>query len=480
MITNYKKSSLMAKTKWNNVLMNFKFVETGFKPVSTSTCRRKAFLSLLLVALFLFSSPSIYGANADTLNEDDLFSDSNMVIETKEIVDDSVVKEINKSSISLSGSIYNHNYYSTMRDDYILKNPYSNNDGEYTGSITANLLLDMRYKNGIKGFVNADTIYYFRGINRIGETDKEYTDQALREYFFDFNVEEKVYFRLGRQYLKWGRNFWNPTDLINVDKKDFLDPNKNLQGTRGIKVHMPFGTKYNIYGFINLEEHDHFRDLSWALKYEFLVGDTEMAFSGWYKKGFKPVFGYDFSTRLFHVDWQGEVSISRGENQDSLISVMDNLGTIHYSTIRREDNWSPKASLGFSRSYTVMDVNDRLTIRGEFFYNKAGYNNNVFNNTASLYSLLSYGLYEPNHVSRYYGAIFLNLNRFIVSDASLNFNVISNLIDGSGIIYSSFIYNLKYDFTINLTMSATFGDGKDEYTFSGNNKTIGLEFRYNF
>ena len=97
----------------------------------------------------------------------------------------------------------------------------------------------MRYKDGIKGFINSDFIYYFRGFYEPGESDKTFTEVALREIFFDFNLSRKVYFRVGRQYLRWGRNyFWNPTDLINVDKKDFLDPNKNLQGTKGIRISM--------------------------------------------------------------------------------------------------------------------------------------------------------------------------------------------------------------------------------------------------
>lgn len=439
-------------------------------------------LNLFLLTALLISIPTHVHASADDiLNEDDLFSDSEMIVETQEMVDDSVTTETDKSSISLTGSIYNNNYYSTLRDDYILYSPYLDNDGEYTGRLTANLLLDMRYRDGIKGFVNSDFIYYFKGIYESGETDKTYTDAALREYFVDFNLKRKIYFRLGKQYLKWGRNFfWNPTDLINVDRKDFLDPDKNLEGTRGVKIHMPFGTKYNIYGFINLEDHDHFRDISYALKFEFLVGDTEMAFSGNYKKGFNPVFGYDFSTRLFRIDWQGEMSVSRGENQDSLVPVSDGMGNIFYTTTRREDKWFPKASLGFSRTYDLMEIKDRVTIRGEFFYNRAGYGYNVFDDAASLVYLLFYDLYEPNYVSRYYASFFTTINRFIVSDASFSLNVMSNLTDGSGIIYSSLSYTIKYDFIINLTMAATFGDGRDEYTFTGSDKTIGLEFRYNF
>jgi hypothetical protein len=441
---------------------------------------RNTFFHSILIVSLLSCSSSLYGTD-DIINEDDIFYNSTSVVETQKLVDESIVKETNKPSVALSGSLYNRNYYSTMRDDYILNNPYMDNGGEYTGSLTSNLLLDMRYRDGIKGFVNSDFIYYFKGIYDPGKADKTYTDVALREYFIDFNLNNKIYFRLGKQYLKWGPNFfWNPTDLINVDRKDFLDPDKNLEGTRGVKIHMPFGTKYNVYGFINLEDHEHFRDISYALKFEFLVGDTEMAFSGNYKKGFNPVFGYDFSTRFLHIDWRGEMSISRGDNQDSLLPVEDGMGDITYTTTREDGKWIPKASLGFSKSFELLDVNDRVTLTGEFYYNRSGYSYNVFNNQESALSLLYFGLYEPYNVSRYYGAVFSSIKKFIFINASFNFNVISNLTDGSGSIYSSLSFVFKYDFLINLIVASNFGDGRDEYTFAGNDKTIGLEFRYIF
>lgn len=445
------------------------------------THRKNIFFTLLSLVFFLICSSPLYSDEPDAINEDDLFSDSGTFVDMKEVVDDSVISETEKTSVSLSGSIYNSNYYATVRDNYILYNPGRDNDGEYTGSLTSNLLVDMRFKDGIKGFINSDFIYYFRGIYEPGKSDKTYADPALREIFFDFNLNKKVYFRIGRQYLKWGRNyFWNPTDLINADKKDFLDPDKNLQGTGGVKFHIPFGTKYNIYGFVNLDDLDHFRDISWTAKFEFLAGSTEMAFSGWYKEGFKPVFGYDFSTRFLRIDWRGEMSISRSDNHVSLLQATDDIGNSYYTTAREHGKWFPKASLGFSKSYDLLDINDRVSVTGELFYNRSGYRYNVFNTPESALSLLYFGLYEPDHVSRYYGAFFTGVNRFILSDMTFNLNIISSLTDGSGIIYSSLSYNLKYDFFINLTMSSTFGSGHDEYTFTGNDKTIGMEFRYNF
>ena len=435
--------------------------------------KRLIFVPIFFLTLFVSFPVSVQGTDDQIFNEDDLFSDSDIIVYAEEMTEESIASEADKPGFSISGRLYNTNLYSTRRDAYILRNPDIEDDDIYVGDLTANVLLEARYKWGIKAFTNTDIIYSY------GDFDE--FDQFLREVFFDFNINRAVYVRVGKQYLQWGRNFfWNPSDLINVEKQDFLDPDKNLEGTRGIKIHIPFGTKYNIYAFANLEEAGSFEDVAWSGKFEFLVGDTEMAFSGWYQKGFEPVFAYDFSTRFFRMDIQGEISISHGENQDSLLRVTDDVGNVSYTTTRIEDKWIPKASIGFMKSFDLFDINDRLSIRGEFYYNHAGYSYNVFEDQQSLLTLLGSGLYELNHVSKYYAALFMGIQRVILTEASLNINILSNLIDGSSIIYSSFTYNPWYDFFIDLTASFTVGDGRDEYTFSGSDKRFGLEFRYKF
>ena len=148
----------------------------------------------------------------EIFSEDDLFSDSDIVVDAKEITDESVTSEADKPGFSISGLLYNTNNYSTRRDEYILKNPDVDDEDIFVGDLTANILLEARYKWGIKAFANTDIIYTY------GDFDD--SDQFLREVFFDFNIKRKIYFRLGKQYLQWGRNyFWNPTDLINVEKQ---------------------------------------------------------------------------------------------------------------------------------------------------------------------------------------------------------------------------------------------------------------------
>jgi hypothetical protein len=128
----------------------------------------------------------------------------------------------------------------------------------------------------------------------------------------------------------------------------------------------------------------------------------------------------------------------------------------------------------------LLDIKDRVIIRGEFYYNHAGYSYNVFEAQQSCLTLLEAGLFEPNHVSRYYASFFTTIQRCILSDAVFSLNAISNLADGSGTVYTAFSYTPWYDFSIDFSASFAVGDGKDEYTFMGNDKMFGLEFRYNF
>ena len=76
--------------------------------------------------------------------------------------------------------------------------------------------------------------------------------------------------------------------------------------------------------------------------------------------------------------------------------------------------------------------------------------------------------------------IMEQFQQFIIPESTINMNVISNLIDNSGLIYSSLRYNPWFDFSVELSVSLPFGNGRDEYTFSGRDITLGIELRYNF
>ncbi len=344
--------------------------------------------------------------------------------------------------------------------------------------IVSNSFFDVRMKNDIKAFANVETTY---------QSQTKTTTFVLRELFFDFNLDRRVYLRTGKQVLQWGRcTLWNPTDLINVEKKPFVRKIGYREGAYGLKLTAPFGAKKNLYGFLDTGNAQTSDNLGGAMKYEFMAGDTEMAFSGWSKNSYNPMLGYDFSTRVGYVDILGEASISKGENVNK-IRLDQGLLDIY----RNNSDWDPRASINFSKGFRLGNFNDRLTVSTEFFYNSLGYDENLFSdktayalktpiiapnglggvttiNSASKKDfLLANNLYDPNYLSRYYGALFTTITRFIITDMTFSANYIRNFNDGSGVISSGVLYTNIYDLSAGLLVNTTVGPDNSEYTFPG-------------
>ena len=356
---------------------------------------------------------------------------------------------------------------------------YSSSTGNpFNSYIVGNLMLDARLKNGVKAFANMETAY---------QSKTRETTSVLREAFLDFNLNRRVYFRTGKQVLQWGRCYlWNPTDLINIEKKTFVCKIGYRDGAYGVKFHMPFGTDYNIYGFLDTGSAPEDRDLGGALKFELLTGKTEMAFSGWAKRNRRPVFGYDLSSRLGDVDVAGEVSVAR---RDNTRFIRDNGGTLE--TYRSNDEWVTKAAVNFSEGFRLGNFNDRLTVATEFFYNQHGYTKSPFQDggaygfsgpLALFYPmggtkkefLLGSGLYEPNYMARYYGAVFTSVGRFITTDMTLNMNYVRNLNDQSGVLSTGVTYKNLNDFSAGCLVNAYLGPANREYTLSGARLSVQL------
>lgn len=408
---------------------------------------------ILSFSLLLFSV-----VQAAEVNENDMFSSPDMV--TEQIPQSKEAAPAQKKTIGFSGEIT-----SAMVD--VVSSTGAKNS-LYTYSV-ANIFLDVRLQNDVKAFVNLETTYL---------SQRKATEVALRELFFDFNYARRIYFRTGKQVLQWGRCYlWNPTDLINIEKKPFVRKIGYREGAYGMKFHAPFGTKYNIYGFVDTGNASYEEDIGGALKFEFLLGGTEMAFSGWAKNNYNGVFGYDVSSRIGDVDIAGEASASYGDNTSH---VRERSGVL--DIYKKTDEWIPRASINLSKGFRVGNFNDRLTVTSEFFYNHTGYEDDIFGDKA-VYAfstpvglaasgtkreyLLGNGLYEPNYSSKYYGAIFLSLGRFITEDLTLNANYIRNCNDGSGILSSGVTYKTLYDLSAGLLVNSYIGPRDAEYTYSG-------------
>lgn len=355
----------------------------------------------------------------------------------------------------------------------------------YTYTVS-DVFLDARLPQDAKVFADLEAVYL---------SQNQITQVALQELFFDFNFSRAIYFRTGKQVLQWGRCYlWNPTDLINIEKPHFIPKIGTREGAYGLKMHVPFGTTVNLYSFIdtgNVMDTEH---TAAAVKAEFLLGNFEIAFSGWGKKGYHPVWGTDFSTRLLGLDTLGEVAVSQSEIQPRAQVEGGRL------VLRTSDqSWVPKVSLNFSRSFTPGNFKDQLTVMVEGYYDRAGYAGDVLADAtdypfaqpvAGQAGVTTHGtfqdfitlnhLYQPNYFSRAYVALFITYTQFLLTDMVLNANYIRNMVDGSGQASLGVTYTQLNSFTTGALAVFNLGGPDREYTFSDERGmlqlTLGISF----
>ncbi|MBN1798949.1 MAG: hypothetical protein JW822_10245 [Spirochaetales bacterium] len=432
---------------------------------------------VFFTCLFVFLAGALFAQTPDdsgVITDDDPFSDSSDIIVPKEDVeDDAVTEQLEKESVTLTGEIQGQFGYYFNRDFFSDQPEFD--DNMYKTLLGADLMLDVRLRKGFKAFANLSVGYVpqglpvthnYTGVGPGGAGDfflSEDSDLALilKEIFMDMNIGNLIYFRLGKQVLVWGRGyFWNPTDLLNRDKKNIADMEERREGIYGLKVQIPFGTALTLYGFIDATGAEDISDFAFAGKAEFTVGNVEMGLSAWGKKNDVPVFGFDISTSLLDVDIWAEASLSYGDN----VTKMNTDGSLY----RIEEELVPRVCVGLRKYFDFLDVADRIMLMGEFYYNYAGYDENMFEELSTVnLEVFKGAYYDTNNYGQYYAALFFSLSRFLVTDMSLNITVLGNFSDLSATVFAGVSYTPVYDFTLTFDLIGFVGDEDREYTYSG-------------
>jgi len=429
---------------------------------------------------------------------DDLFREDDVIVENTN-VQSSFITNIEKEAVSLSGSFRFRGLYNFNKE--FIKGSTNWSVNSVSADMEANVLFDIRLKSGLKAFASLyadyspigkeDTHYYTSYqttpsniiTNTAPYVETNNTTFSIKEIFMDMNINRVVYFRVGKQVLQWGRcYFWNPTDLLNIEKRQFSDLNAYREGTFALKTHIPFGTFFNIYGVINANDIKNINESAVAAKAECLLGTTEISFSTWAKKDFFPVFGFDFISFIFDTTIRGEISVSYGDNKSYLKTDILTNGIIqtNFSTTRITNEWIPRISVGFTKRFDFLDVDDRISISGEFFYNPYGYKENILKEEDQRLFLLANNLFELNYNYQYYFAFFTSFSKFIVSEITLSVNAIGNFNDNSWQITGGITYEPVDYFTFEFNLSSCIGEDNSEYTFQGNSLSVESIFTMKF
>ena len=221
----------------------------------------------------------------DTINEDQMFSGGDTVVSQDQVVNDNTGNELQEKHLGFSGQID-----AQMGNTHYAWSPGNPERDVVQDLVTGDFFTDIRLKKGIKAFLSVE-------VNDPPLDSSQSQNTTIEEFFVDTNLNNKVYFRIGKQYLKWGQGyFWTPTDFIDTARKNFFNMDQVMPGTSGAKIQIPFGVKQNLYFFVGGDNGQTVNDdLSFSGKYEFLVKNTEMSFSASVLKARSPIYGFEIN-----------------------------------------------------------------------------------------------------------------------------------------------------------------------------------------
>jgi len=420
---------------------------------------RKSLFSFFLLAASWIAAQEI------ATDEGALFADSSQMVDSASMVrtDTASAPGAEKKSVGISGNIL------ALMQGGLMRSYFETPDvaqSSTSGLAVGNAALDVRLLRGYKAY--ADLEWMHSGSASAGTG----ASWRVPEMFLDVNIAHKAYFRAGKQVLQWGRGyFFNPTDLINVERKTFFRRIGSREGVFGIKTHIPFGTDVNLYGFVDADGVQRPDSLAGAGKIEFLWGGTEMALMAWKGGDRDPVFGADFSSRVFGWDVTGEAAL-----YPTFTASRFYFQGVTPIFIKEQKDWTPRAAVGLGRSFDMNGIPNRLMTVAEYYYNHPGDARSRVPHPAGFipgYSpalamalLAQSGLYEPNSYSRHYAAFFATFARFIRSDISLTFNTIGNFNQKCALISGGMSYRDLNDFSLSLLVNGMAGPDNTEYTFS--------------
>ena len=442
---------------------------------------RAAVIALWLLVLSQPLAPQ-EKTGEQAVDENAIFDETETVKPRESVTDDTIAKSIEKESLVLTGFLNSRTAYYMSRD-WLYHENGGYGDNTLLPYFQGNLSLDARLRKAIKGFVNVSANCYPTGTDTVHRvtlydtrlnplqgkavyTETDYAAYRIEEMFVDVNFNRLVYLRVGKQVLKWGTGYlWTPTDLINVELKNLLDPSQVREGAYGARLHIPFGTSANFYSFVKMNDAKNLDECSVAAKMEALVGITEFSVSALVRGERSPVYGADFSSRLFTLDIHGECAVSYGEAERRIDAAFSHAPRAY----RRTGEWVPRASFGLGRGFEVLDVKDRLRIDAEVFYNGSGYHNHIFNRGEAVAGyFVQEGLYQPNYYGIYYAGLFVSFARLFVQDLSLSLYYIANISDESHAVAGIFTYDFEYNTSMTLMLAGFPGPHNREYTAHGN------------
>lgn len=337
-------------------------------------------------------------------------------------------------------------------------------------SLGSDLYLDARPEAGFRVFtkvnLNAD----------VGKNSDAALQLKLGELFSDFNYDNKVFFRAGKQQTKWGVGyFFSPADLLSTGRIDPQNPDRELGGPIALKIHCPRQSS-NYYTYLLFDRASALTDAAIAPKMEFVRGRSELGLGAFYQKDRVPRLMGTVSSSLGSVALFGEAVVSKGSDK----GFAGELGLADYP-LREKKRLFLHATAG--ARYTRNDPAGLFSFTGavQYYFNGEGYREQAkirdFRRDYSF--VLALNPEAVSHVARsdlsstgrHYLAVMVNWSQVLNSKASLGAVWTANLSDRSGIIGSTLSLPSLGRISPSIGVTFNYGDPFTEFGLLGKGVT---------
>ena len=358
------------------------------------------FIFVLFIPFFVFAQENssdlendLFGGDEDTLiSADEARSDSKSNLKFKADLEKASLS-LESKKLRIGGSLS-----SSMGINYAWVDPYSKKDdylksfkdgkGSFNTTLNGSLFFDARPNEDLKlygkflfgfpfekslsgaltvpknsfGPLQPNDIILPIGVNGAANI-------KIQELYTDFSAKNIAFFRFGKHAVKWGTGyFYSPADVINISRIDPQDPTADREGGISLRTHIIIPkTQHNIWLYLlppgQGEDFDP-KYTAGAAKGEFVVGNWELGFGGWYKYEKAPRLITTVSGSIAgKVAVFGEGVFAWGSDYTYYRADM--------SSYTEKNKPFFQATLG--GSYSNADTN--TTIALQYFYNGFGYSN---------------------------------------------------------------------------------------------------------
>ncbi|MBN2441729.1 MAG: hypothetical protein JXJ04_10285 [Spirochaetales bacterium] len=361
-----------------------------------------------------------------------------------------------------------------LSPDYIMNNITEADIAAFTTTLQAAIFFDSRPDENFRVFGKTE-------INAPLETNPERTLEdiiSIRELFADFNWKDTLFFRAGKQTIKWGVGyFFSPADVLNLTPIDPEDPELEREGPLSLKLQIPISL-HNLYFYLLADNVSYPEDIGIASKFEFVIGTLETGIGGFYRKDNPPngviLLSYPVISSL---DLFGEAVVSYGSNEVFLEEVG---GTPTF--VSKDTELFFSGTIGFSFSFNQIDTEwEAVSLMVQYLYNGQGISETTLLDYAPDLSfipnsdIIFQGLLAR---SMHYAAGLLMWNTIFDSDFSASLLWIGNLADGSGQITPSITWDIMDYASTMLSFPITYSGQLAELISI--NQSFGIKLDFSF